>query len=61
MLITLESLSCLRGETHRQGLQVLKDGSWVFVEPIHGAIVVNTGHITEVRMCHISPDSIKKI
>ncbi|CAK7331789.1 unnamed protein product [Dovyalis caffra] len=29
------------------GLQVLKDGHWVFVEPIDGAIVVNTGHITE--------------
>jgi isopenicillin N synthase-like dioxygenase len=44
-----------------QGWQVLKDGSGVFVEPIHGAIVVNTGHITEVRICYISPDSIKKI
>jgi isopenicillin N synthase-like dioxygenase len=44
-----------------QGWQVLKDGSGVFVEPIHGAIVVNTGHIIEVRICYISPDSIKKI
>ncbi|XP_022754125.1 protein SRG1-like [Durio zibethinus] len=30
------------------GLQVLKDGQWVFVEPIHDAIVVNLGQIIEV-------------
>ncbi|KAJ7949100.1 2-oxoglutarate (2OG) and Fe(II)-dependent oxygenase superfamily protein [Quillaja saponaria] len=27
---------------------MLKDGEWVFVEPIEGAIVVNIGHIMEV-------------
>ena len=27
------------------GLQFLKDGKWVSVEPIEGAIVVNIGHI----------------
>ncbi|XP_065872867.1 protein SRG1-like [Euphorbia lathyris] len=30
------------------GLQVLKDGNWVFVEPIDGAIVVNIGQIIEI-------------
>ncbi|XP_019434085.1 PREDICTED: protein SRG1-like [Lupinus angustifolius] len=30
------------------GLQFLKDGKWVNVEPIDGAIVVNIGHIIEV-------------
>ncbi|GAV78254.1 2OG-FeII_Oxy domain-containing protein/DIOX_N domain-containing protein [Cephalotus follicularis] len=30
------------------GLQVLKDGKWVFVEPIDGAIVANTGQIIEI-------------
>nr|XP_043634954.1 probable 2-oxoglutarate/Fe(II)-dependent dioxygenase [Erigeron canadensis] len=30
------------------GLQVLKDGEWVFVEPITNAIVVNIGIIMEV-------------
>ena len=30
------------------GLQFLKDGKWVFVEPLEGAIVANIGHIIEV-------------
>ncbi|KAK7243524.1 hypothetical protein RIF29_38323 [Crotalaria pallida] len=30
------------------GLQFLKDGKWVNVEPIEGAIVANIGHIIEV-------------
>ncbi|CAK8565183.1 unnamed protein product [Lathyrus sativus] len=30
------------------GLQILKDGKWVSVEPIQGAIVANIGHIIEV-------------
>ena len=30
------------------GLQVLKDGKWVNVEPVEGAIVANIGHIIEV-------------
>ncbi|KAA8515720.1 hypothetical protein F0562_018669 [Nyssa sinensis] len=30
------------------GLQFLKDGHWVFAEPIADAIVVNTGHIIEM-------------
>ncbi|XVF65589.1 hypothetical protein PTKIN_Ptkin09bG0260700 [Pterospermum kingtungense] len=30
------------------GLQVLKDGQWVVVEPIDGAIIVNLGQIMEV-------------
>nr|AFK37656.1 unknown [Lotus japonicus] len=30
------------------GLQFLKDGKWVGVEPIEGAIVANIGHIIEV-------------
>lgn len=30
------------------GLQVLKDGQWVFVEPIDGAIVTFVGQITEI-------------
>ncbi|KAJ4848801.1 hypothetical protein Tsubulata_037238 [Turnera subulata] len=30
------------------GLQVLKDGDWVFVEPVDGAIVTFLGHITEI-------------
>ncbi|KDP20395.1 hypothetical protein JCGZ_05278 [Jatropha curcas] len=30
------------------GLQILKDGQWVFVEPIDGAIVVNIGQIVEI-------------
>lgn len=32
------------------GLQVLKDGKWVTVLPIHGAIFVNIGHVSEVCM-----------
>ena len=30
------------------GLQFLKDGKWVGVQPIEGAIVANIGHIMEV-------------
>jgi len=30
------------------GLQFLKDGKWVGVQPIEGAIVANIGHIIEV-------------
>ncbi|OAY44729.1 protein SRG1 [Manihot esculenta] len=30
------------------GLQVLKDGDWVFVEPIDSALVVNIGQIIEI-------------
>jgi isopenicillin N synthase-like dioxygenase len=30
------------------GLQFLKDGKWVGVDPIEGAIVANIGHIIEV-------------
>lgn len=32
------------------GLQVLKDGKWVFIPPIDGAIVVNLGQIMEVSL-----------
>ncbi|XP_062174885.1 oxoglutarate-dependent flavonoid 7-O-demethylase 1-like [Alnus glutinosa] len=30
------------------GLQVLKDGHWVVVEPIDGALVANLGHVTQI-------------
>lgn len=30
------------------GLQVLKDGRWIFVQPLDGALVVDMGLITEV-------------
>ncbi|KAJ6408842.1 hypothetical protein OIU84_008523 [Salix udensis] len=30
------------------GLQVLKDGRWIFVEPLDGAVVVDMGRITEI-------------
>ncbi|GLT54550.1 hypothetical protein SLA2020_277420 [Shorea laevis] len=30
------------------GLQVLKDGHWVVVEPINGALVVNLGHVAQI-------------
>jgi isopenicillin N synthase-like dioxygenase len=35
-------------------LQVLKDGHWVFVEPINGALVVNLGHVVELLYFSIS-------
>lgn len=38
------------------GLQFLKDGKWVSVEPIDGAIVVNMGHIIEV--CNFFTDKL---
>ncbi|XP_039683417.1 protein DMR6-LIKE OXYGENASE 2 [Medicago truncatula] len=30
------------------GLQVLKDGKWITVEPLPGAFVVNIGHLLEI-------------
>jgi isopenicillin N synthase-like dioxygenase len=32
------------------GLQVLKDGKWITVEPLPGAFVVNIGHLMEVYL-----------
>jgi isopenicillin N synthase-like dioxygenase len=35
------------------GLQVLKDGHWVVVEPIDGALVANLGHVTQVLYLYL--------
>lgn len=34
-----------------QGLQIRKDGKWVPIEPVSGAIIVNIGDILEVMNC----------
>ncbi|XP_058784659.1 oxoglutarate-dependent flavonoid 7-O-demethylase 1-like [Vicia villosa] len=36
-----------------QGLQFLKDGKWINVEPIEGAIVANIGHIMEIEILNL--------
>ncbi|MED6147197.1 hypothetical protein PIB30_041851 [Stylosanthes scabra] len=43
-----EGLYDIRMNCYPPWLQFLKDGKWVNVEPIEGAIVVNIGHIIEV-------------
>ncbi len=44
----MSGITLLLDATDVPGLQVLKDGQWIFVEPIDGAIVVNIGQIIEV-------------
>jgi isopenicillin N synthase-like dioxygenase len=42
------------------GLQVLKDGHWVVVEPINGALVANLGHAMQVLYFSTCPYILKE-
>ncbi|KAJ9174412.1 hypothetical protein P3X46_013058 [Hevea brasiliensis] len=54
----MSGITLLLDATDVPGLQVLKDGQWIFVEPIDGAIVVNIGQIIEIMSNRIykAPD-----
>lgn len=51
--VDVHGITLLQECSDTSGLQVLKDGHWVFVEPIDGALTVDIGLILEVTKLHI--------
>ncbi|PRQ25887.1 putative aminocyclopropanecarboxylate oxidase [Rosa chinensis] len=48
-MLTSSLFFSIQGE-EVHGLQVLKDGQWLAVEPVPNAFVVNIGHMLQVHL-----------